>query len=108
MVDPLGLDGQGRFLRMGTDGIRFPYRFDRAVSFSEPGRLELSYAVENRAPFPLHALWSMHPFFRVSPDTEIMLPQPRTVRVELSKSSRLGYFSRSTTGRSHRIATGML
>ena len=83
---------KGDSLRMGTDGIRFPYRFDRAVSFSEPGHLELSYAVENRAPFPLHALWSMHPFFRVSPDTEIMLPQPRTVRVELSKSSRLGLF----------------
>jgi hypothetical protein len=83
---------EGDSLRMGTDGIRFPYRFDRALSFPGPGRLELTYAVENRAPFPLHALWSIHPFFRVSSDTEIMLPQPRTVRVEVSKSSRLGSF----------------
>jgi galactose mutarotase-like enzyme len=83
---------QDHTLRMWAEGVRFPYRFERAISFPQPGRLEVSYAVENRAAFPLRALWSMHPFFRVAPDTRILLPEATRIRVEVSKSARLGSF----------------
>ena len=79
-------------IRMWVDGIRFPYRFERAISFTRAGMMELTYRVENRAPFPMRALWSMHPFFRVAADTRIVLPEATTVTVEVSKSDRLGGF----------------
>lgn len=79
-------------LRMWADGIRFPYRFERAFTFPKPGILQVNYAVENRAPYPLRAIWSMHPFFRVAPDTKILLPEASTIHVEVSKSARLGSF----------------
>jgi hypothetical protein len=82
----------GDALRMWTDGIRFPYRFERSFSFDPSGRIDVTYVVENRAPFALRALWSMHPFFNVAPDTQILLPEPTTIRVEVSKSARLGGF----------------
>jgi hypothetical protein len=82
----------GDALRMGTEGIRFPYRFERTLAFPRPGVIQLTYAVTNRAPCPLGALWSMHPFFRVTPDTRILLPEPTRIRVEVSKSARLGGF----------------
>ena len=83
---------EGDTLRMATDGVRFPYRFERTFSFPEPGRLTVTYTIENRTPFSLRALWSMHPFFRVRPDTKILLPESSRVRVEVSKLDRLGSF----------------
>jgi hypothetical protein len=77
---------------MWTWGTRFPYRFERSLSFGEPGRIDIAYLVENRCPLPLRGLWSLHPFFRVAPDTRILLPAETAIRVEVSKSGRLGSF----------------
>lgn len=79
-------------LRMWTDGIRFPYRFERALAFPRSGLIAIDYAVENRAPYPLRALWSMHPFFRVAPGARVLLPAGSSIRVEVSKSGRFGGF----------------
>jgi galactose mutarotase-like enzyme len=82
----------GETLRMWADGVRFPYRFARSFSFADPGRIDVVYEVENRAPYALRALWSMHPFFCAGPDTRILLPAPNRIRVEISKLARLGGF----------------
>jgi hypothetical protein len=79
-------------LRMWSYGVRFPYRFERRIAFPRPGTMALTNTVEQRAPFPLRALWSMHPFFRVAADTQVILPEGAPVSVEVSKSDRLGGF----------------
>jgi hypothetical protein len=79
-------------LRMWTNSVRFGYRFSRTFDFSDNSTVVITYRLKNRTPYPLRALWSMHPFFRVSPHTRVLLPPGIRVRVEVSKGQRLGGF----------------
>jgi len=77
---------------MWTEGIRFPYRFERRMDFSQAGQIALTYTAHNRAPFPFKCFWSMHPSFAVTPATRILLPAETRYRVEISTDERVGSF----------------
>lgn len=79
-------------LRMWVNSVRFAYRFERTFHFSESGAIAIAYAVHNPTEFPLHALWSMHPFMNVTASSRVILPPEVRVRVELSLDERVGAF----------------
>jgi len=83
---------QGDALRMWTHSVRFAYHFERTFRFSGDGTIEIEYKVVNPTAFALQALWSMHPFFNVTPTSRILLPPQTRIRVEASKYDRLGGF----------------
>lgn len=80
----------GSQLRMWAQSVRFAYTFERTFTFRPGAALEIGYRVSNPTPYPLRALWSMHPFLRVSPLARALLPEGTRVRVELTKGGRLG------------------
>jgi hypothetical protein len=83
-------------LRMWVHSVRFGYRFERNFDFTMNDRIAIHYQVTNPTPFPLKALWSMHPFFAVSPSSRVLLPDGTSVVTEISKGERLGaYLSRN-------------
>ena len=86
-------------LQMWTHSVRFGYHFERTFHFDavEAGEADCSqiaihYKVTNPTPFPLHALWSMHPFFDVTPTSQVMLPAGVRMRIEISSQERVGHF----------------
>lgn len=81
----------GTALRMWTYSVRFGYRFERIFDFDERS-IAVSYRVDNPTSFDLHALWSMHPFFQVTPSSRVLLPPGVGVRVEISTGERIGPF----------------
>jgi hypothetical protein len=83
---------QGEALRMWTHSIRFGYHFERTFRLTDDGAIEIAYSATNPTAFPLHSLWSMHPFFNVTPTSRILLPTHTRIRVEASKYNRLGGF----------------
>jgi hypothetical protein len=89
---PWSWESQGDILRLWVHGVRFPYRFERSMDFSDPDRVVVTYVVQNFAPFEFKCFWSMHPTFNVTPATRILLPPQSRVRVELSTDDRLGLF----------------
>jgi galactose mutarotase-like enzyme len=89
---PWQWDFADNVLRMWTHSVRFAYTFERRFRFSNAGLIEISYTVHNPTPFPLKALWSMHPFFNVTPTSQVLLPPGVRVRVELSQHERIGGF----------------
>lgn len=87
---------EGETLRMWVHSVRFGYRFERtfrlAPAAAGTSALHIGYAVSNPTPFPLHALWSMHPFFSVTETSRVLLPPDVRVRVEISTQERIGHF----------------
>lgn len=79
-------------LCMWTHSVRFGYHFERSFRFTVSGAIEITYQVTNPTPFALHALWSMHPFFAVSPTSRVLLPPGVRVRIEISTGERIGPF----------------
>ena len=79
-------------LRMWTHSVRFGYCFERIFSLGDAGRIDIAYKVVNPVPFPLKALWSIHPFLKVSPSSRVLLPQGVRVRVDFSKDWRIGAY----------------
>jgi len=87
---------QGGSLVMATHSVRFAFDFQR--TFTLVGNaLVIGYQVTNESPFDLKALWSMHPFFRVTPQSRVLLPPESLVRIESSDDGYLGaYLSEQT------------
>jgi hypothetical protein len=83
-------------LRMWVDSVRFGYHFERSLDFAGSDHIAIHYRVANPTPFPFRALWSMHPFFTVSPSSRVLLPSGVSVVTELSMGDRAGpYLSRN-------------
>jgi hypothetical protein len=83
-------------LRMGVHSVRFGYHFERTFDFSSQDRISIHYRATNPTPFSFKALWSMHPFFAVSPMSRVLLPDGASVLTEISKGERIGgYLSRN-------------
>lgn len=83
-------------LRMWVHSVRFAYHFERIFDFEAPDCIAIHYRVGNPTPFPFKALWSMHPFFAVSPTSRVLLPAGAGVVTEISKGERIGpYLSRN-------------
>ena len=89
---PWQWDYQDDTLRMWTQSVRFAYRFERTFRLSDAGPIVIDYRVSNPTPFPFKALWSMHPFLKVTPASRVLLPAGVRVRVELSHNERIGGF----------------
>lgn len=81
----------GDAIRMGVDGVRFPYRFERTLVLS-PGaaELRLDYRVLNRAPFPFPFVWSSHPLLAIAPGMKLLLPEGTPLRVFGASDPALG------------------
>lgn len=77
-------------LRQWTYGVRFPYRFERAIDWSGGETLQFSYTVTNQAPIPFPAYWSTHPMLAATPTQRVILPDGIRVRVDSSRGARLG------------------
>ena len=65
---------EGESIHFSVDGIRFPYRLHKRVSFSEPGTLRIEYTLNNRAPFAFDFLWAAHPMFALEEGARLALP----------------------------------
>jgi hypothetical protein len=79
-------------LRMEVHSVRFGYHFERTFDFTLDDRIAIHYRVSNPTAFPFKALWSMHPFFNVSPASRVLLPQGASVTTEISQGGRFGPF----------------
>ncbi|MBO9539242.1 hypothetical protein J7643_01465 [bacterium] len=78
-------------LRMGVDGVRFPYRFERRLILDpKEAVLRLDYRVINRAPFPFPFIWSSHPLLAISPGMRLLVPDETSLRVFGASESGLG------------------
>ncbi|MHB9033431.1 MAG: aldose epimerase family protein [Anaerolineae bacterium] len=79
-------------LVMWVYSVRFSYRFQRTFSLLSDGTLAVTYQVTNLSPFPFQALWSMHPFLRVTPESRVLLPTNTRMLVEASDNNHIGGF----------------
>lgn len=74
-------------------GVRFPYRLEKRVSFSDETVLRLDYRLVNLSSFDFDFLWAAHPMFNLQEGAELVLP-PEVSRVvtTLSFSGSLGRY----------------
>lgn len=79
---PWECEVEGRTLRMGVDGVRFPYRFERELELAEDApELRLRYRVQNRAPFAFPFIWSSHPLLSIRPGMRLLIPDGTPMKV---------------------------
>lgn len=82
---------EGLSVRLGVDGVRFPYRFERILTLSPAAaELRLDYRVINRAPFPFPFVWSSHPLLAIEPGMRLLLPEGAPLRVFGASDPSLG------------------
>jgi galactose mutarotase-like enzyme len=62
-------------------GVRWPYRFERAVRVDREGTVHLSYVVANEGQDRLPFLWSAHPLFPMTEHTRLILQEGTRLRV---------------------------
>jgi len=65
---------QGERLYFGVNGVRFPYRLEKWVSFSVPETLRIDYRLTNLSDFAFDFLWAAHPMFKLEEGAELVLP----------------------------------
>jgi galactose mutarotase-like enzyme len=87
---PWSFEVESGQLRLRTDGIRFPYTFEKVITFIDESRVSLQYRLLNHAPFPFPFLWSAHPLLAIQPGWRIHLPNGTRVVVDWSRDQRLG------------------
>jgi hypothetical protein len=71
-------------------GVRFAYRLDKWLRFSNDGKLTIQYELISRAPFDFKYLWSAHPALNLQPGMKMLLPPGTRLRCEFSDHVRLG------------------
>lgn len=71
-------------------GERHPYRFTRTVRVTAEGVVEMRYEARNDGEAPLPFIWASRPFFPLSAETRILLPQRSRVRVASQHGIDLG------------------
>lgn len=86
---------KGDRLNMWTQGIRFPYTFERRISFETLARqdkpyIRLSYRVKNNSSFDFPFVYAFHPLFRVETRTKILIPPGTDLVTSSSTDDRLG------------------
>lgn len=79
-------------LSAGCYGVRFPYRFERAIVIeAERAAARLEYRVSNLSPFALPFIWSIHPLLRIEPGMRLSLPETVSqIRVDFSTDDLFG------------------
>ena len=82
-------------LRMWVRGVRFPYVFERQISFETLARggspfIRLSYSVKNESPYDMPFVYAFHPLFKAESRTKILIPQGTDMVTYMSTDDRLG------------------
>jgi hypothetical protein len=68
-------DGTEIEVRLTTDGVRFPYRFERSLRLRQGvAALSLAYVATNLSPHPFPFIWSCHPVFQITPGMKLVVP----------------------------------
>ncbi len=65
----------GDSLRFAVNGVRFPYRLEKRVRFTDEGVLRFDYKATNLSSFDFDFLWSAHPMFILEEGAEVVLPE---------------------------------
>ena len=66
---------QDERLYFGVNGVRFPYRLEKWISFPVPETLRIEYRLTNLSDFELDYLWAAHPMFNLEQGAELILPE---------------------------------
>lgn len=82
-------------VQMSVRGVRFPYVFERNISFEMLARMDqpyirLSYRVVNESPYDMPFLYAFHPLFKAETRTKILIPEGTNVVAYSSTGDRLG------------------
>ena len=77
-------------LHLWVYSVRFAYRLDKWLHFSDDGRLTIRYELRSLAPFDFKYLWSAHPALNLQPGMKLLLPPGTRLRSEFSDHGRLG------------------
>lgn len=56
-------------------GIRFPYKFERIVKFTNSGALQFKYNITNLSNFDIDFMWAAHPMYYLKNETNLILPE---------------------------------
>jgi hypothetical protein len=64
----------GKRLHFAVNGVRFPYKLEKWVSFKTDTVLHLDYRLTNLSPFDLDFVWAAHMMINIEEDAELMLP----------------------------------
>lgn len=67
-------DADGQRLHFGVNGVRFPYRLEKWVTFSTPEILRIDYRLTNLSPFDFDFVWAAHAMINIEAGTELALP----------------------------------
>lgn len=65
---------QGERLYFGVNGVRFPYRLEKWVSFTAENILRLDYRLTNLSAFDFDFLWAAHMMINLEEGVELVLP----------------------------------
>ena len=78
-------------LHLITHGVRFPYRLEKWISFTQAATLHTAYRLTNLSPYPFDFIWAAHPMFTLEEGAELRLPQGiEQIVTAFSVSGRLG------------------
>jgi len=70
------ISAESGILQLSVHGRALPYRLTRSMTLADSRTLRLDYEVVNTGDAPFAGMWAAHPQFRVSPHTQIWLPDP--------------------------------
>jgi hypothetical protein len=77
-------------LYLHTNGVRFPYHFEKWIELAGNGCFTLRYRVTNLSVFPFKSIWSAHPLFRAEPGMRVLLPGTPRMRLTHTIGARIG------------------
>ena len=84
---------EGEQLHFATYGVRFPYRLEKWISFTDPGTLHIEYRLTNLSPFDFDFMWAAHPMFYLEEGARLILqPGVKSIVTTLSFSGELGRY----------------
>ena len=78
---------------MNVEGVRFPYRLEKAVSLCGDV-LRLDYTAENPHTADFECIWAAHPLFNATAGMKLAVPQDLRRIVNAVPSRRLGAYGR--------------
>jgi hypothetical protein len=62
-------------LHMSVNGVRFPYKLEKHVGFSEEHALRIDYTLTNCSPFAFEFLWAGHLMINLEVGSKLQLPE---------------------------------
>jgi galactose mutarotase-like enzyme len=71
---PWAYSAQGDALTLSCHGVKLPYELEKAIAFSKPNAVSISYRAKNRSPFPMKFIWAAHPLVNIDESCEVLLP----------------------------------